>query len=73
MMTLRGGRGVGARHPERRVDRSANMPHCRPSGAVQAVPVQFETGDENADEALMELSLVGDRGRRALPVGPRWH
>ena len=39
------------------------MPHCRPSGAVQAVPVQFETGDENAGEALCEPALVGDPGR----------
>jgi hypothetical protein len=27
------------------------------------VPVLFETADENAGEALVELALVGDRGR----------
>ena len=63
MITLRGGRRVDGRSSERWVGRWESTPQRWLSGAVQAVPVLFETADENAGEALVELVLVGDRGR----------
>lgn len=50
----------------------SSMPKRRPSGAVQAVPVLFDTGDQTGDDALGNPSPLDDRcgpGRLTLVAG----